>query len=62
MTQILIQVKDLRTWFPKNRTMLGKARAWLKAVDDATLTEENQVETSSNAHGWTSEVLVGGGE
>lgn len=37
MTDILVKAKDLKTWFPKNRTLLGKPRAWLKAVDDVNL-------------------------
>ena len=37
MTDILIQTKDLKTWFPENRTLFGRPRAWLKAVDDVNL-------------------------
>ncbi|MBI9083367.1 MAG: ABC transporter ATP-binding protein [Desulfobacterales bacterium] len=38
MMDILIHVRDLKTWFPQNRTLFGRPRAWLKAVDDVSLT------------------------
>ena len=38
MMDILIQARNLKTWFPKNRSLFGRPRAWLRAVDDVSLT------------------------
>lgn len=32
----ILQVKNLKTWFPVEKTMMGSTRRWLKAVDDVT--------------------------
>ncbi len=38
MGEVLIRTQSLRTWFPKRKSLLGKPGAWLKAVDDVSLT------------------------
>ncbi len=34
----LLEVKNLRVWFPKERNFFGNPRTWVKAVDDVCLT------------------------
>lgn len=34
----LLQVEGLQTWFPASRSLFGKARGWIKAVDDVSFT------------------------
>ena len=38
MSEKLIQIENLKTYFPQQKTLTGKARAWIKAVDDVSLT------------------------
>jgi oligopeptide/dipeptide ABC transporter ATP-binding protein len=38
MSEKLIQLEDLKTYFPLHKTLTGKVRAWIKAVDDVSLT------------------------
>lgn len=33
----LIQIKNLKTWFPNNKSIFGKTKEWFKAVDDVSL-------------------------
>ena len=38
MSEKLIQLENLKTYFPQQKTLTGKAKAWVKAVDDVSLT------------------------
>lgn len=33
----LIQIKNLKTWFPNNKSIFGKTKEWFKAVDDVSI-------------------------
>jgi peptide/nickel transport system ATP-binding protein len=33
----ILEIENIKTWFPKNKTLFGKTRDWVKAVDDVTL-------------------------
>lgn len=33
----ILELENIRTWFPKNKTMFGQTKEWVKAVDDITL-------------------------
>lgn len=37
ISEKLIQIKKLKTYFPQQKTLTGKARAWIRAVDDVSL-------------------------
>jgi len=38
MSEKLIQLEHLKTYFPLQKTLTGRVRAWIKAVDDVSLT------------------------
>jgi oligopeptide/dipeptide ABC transporter ATP-binding protein len=38
MAEPLLEVRDLRKYFPAGRFLLGRVRAWVKAVDDISFT------------------------
>ncbi len=38
MTTPLIEAHGLHTWFPVGRTLLGRPKQWLRAVDGVDLT------------------------
>jgi peptide/nickel transport system ATP-binding protein len=33
----ILEIENIKTWFPKNKTMFGQTKDWVKAVDDVTL-------------------------
>lgn len=33
----ILELENIRTWFPKNKTMFGQTKEWVKAVDDISL-------------------------
>ena len=38
MSEKLIQLENLKTYFPQQKTLTGRTTAWIKAVDDVSLT------------------------
>jgi oligopeptide/dipeptide ABC transporter ATP-binding protein len=38
MVEQLIHIENLKTYFPQQKTFMGTAKAWIKAVDDVSLT------------------------
>ena len=36
----ILEVKELKKYFPKQKDILGNVKLWLKAVDDVTFTLE----------------------
>ena len=37
MPEKLIQIENLKTYFPRQKTLAGRAKAWIKAVDEVSL-------------------------
>ena len=37
MSGTLIDLENINTWFPHQKTLAGKVTAWIKAVDGVTL-------------------------
>ncbi|MCK5165140.1 MAG: ABC transporter ATP-binding protein [Desulfobacula sp.] len=37
MNESLISLEQINTWFPNNKSLLGKPRSWIKAVSDVSL-------------------------
>jgi peptide/nickel transport system ATP-binding protein len=37
----LLEVRDLHTWFPAQRSLLGKVKGWVKAVDGVSFTVQH---------------------
>jgi len=37
MSDVLIDLKNIKTYFPQQKTLMGKVTAWVRAVDDVTL-------------------------
>ena len=37
MPDVLIDLKNIKTYFPQSKTLMGKVTSWVRAVDDVTL-------------------------